>query len=168
MSFLDYYYGKRAQASNPTDIKQTDLGRVVYGGGGITPDEKYETPKLDPFELSVLRKNSFFNYSSHYFSNHPAQFAKNWVPDENVMNDFHDWLMKQGVQFNEADWTRDHSWLRDDLRQELYITAFSYEDSQKVAVEQDAEVQKAMDALPKASHLLTESKARYEKQRASR
>jgi hypothetical protein len=76
--------------------------------------------------------------------------------------------MKQGVQFSEADWTRDHSWLRNDLRQEMYITAFSYEDSQKVAVEQDAEVQKAMDALSKASHLLVQSKARYEKQRASR
>jgi carboxyl-terminal processing protease len=168
LSFLDYYYGKRTQANNPTDVKQTDLGRVVYGGGGITPDEKYETPKLDPFELSVLRKNAFFNYSSHYFSNHPTQVAKGWVPDENVMNDFHDWLMKQGVQFTEADWTRDHSWLRNDLRQELYITAFSYEDSQKVAVEQDAEVQKAIDALTKASRLLVESKARYEKQRASR
>jgi len=168
LSFLDYYYGKRTQVNNPTDVKQTDLGRVVYGGGGITPDEKYETPKLDPFELSLLRKNLFFNYSAHYFSAHPTQLAKGWTPDENVLNDFHDWLMKQGVQFTEADWTRDHSWLRDDLQREMYITAFSYEDSQKVAVEQDVEVQKAMDALPKAAHLLTESKARYEKQRASR
>ncbi len=51
LSFLDYYYGKRSQTNNPTDVKQTDLGRVVYGGGGITPDEKYATPKLDAFEL---------------------------------------------------------------------------------------------------------------------
>ena len=51
--------------------------------------------------------------------------------------------MKQGVQFTEADWTRDHSWLRDELRREMYITAFSYEDSQKVAVEQDPEIQQA-------------------------
>ena len=36
LSFLDYYYGKRSQINNPTDVKQTDLGRVVYGGGGIS------------------------------------------------------------------------------------------------------------------------------------
>src|SRR5438309_9608188 len=68
ISFLDYYYGKRAQVNNPMDVKQTDLGRTVYGGGGITPDEKYEIPKLDAFQLSVARKNVFFNYSAHYFS----------------------------------------------------------------------------------------------------
>ena len=167
LSFLDYYYGKRTQVSNPTDVKQTDLGRVVYGGGGITPDEKYESAKLDPFELSVLRKNTFFNFSAHYFSTHDTKLAKNWMPDEAVLEDMHDYLMKQGVQFTEADWTRDRDWTRNELRQEMYITAFSYEDSQKVAVEQDPEVQKAIEAMPKAAHLLADSKTRYQKQRAS-
>ena len=91
-----------------------------------------------------------------------------WTPDEAVLNDFHDWLMKQNVTFTEADWTRDHSWLRDTLRTEMYITAFSYEDSQKVAVEQDPEIQRAIEAMPKAAKLLADSKNRFEKQRASR
>ena len=34
----------------------TDSGRTVYGGGGITPDEKYEPPKLNKFQIEVLRK----------------------------------------------------------------------------------------------------------------
>jgi carboxyl-terminal processing protease len=167
LSFLDYYYGKRTQTNNPMDVKQTDIGRVVYGGGGITPDEKYETPKLDAFELNVLRKNSFFNFSAHYFSTHDTKLAKNWTPDETLLNDLHDYLMKEGVQFTEADWTRDHSWLRNELRQEMYVTAFSYEDSQKIAVEQDPEVQKAIEAMPKAAQLLAQSKNHSEKQRAS-
>ncbi len=166
-SFLDYYWGKRTQVKDPTDVKQTDLGRVVYGGGGITPDEKYDSPKLDPLELAALRKNTFFDFSASYFANHPAKFVANWVPDEAVLNDFHDFLMKKGVEFTEADWTRDHSWLRDELRQEMYVTAFSYEDSLKVGVEQDPEVQKAIDAMPQAAKLLAMSKNRYEKQRAS-
>ncbi len=168
MSFLDYYYGKRKETRNPTDVKQTDLGRVVYGGGGITPDEKFDAPKLDAFELNVIRKNAFFNYSAHYFAGHDVKLAKGWVPAEEVLNDFHDYLMKQDVTFTEADWTKDHSWLRDGLRQEMYITAFSYEDSQKVQYEQDPEVAKAIDAMPKAARLLAESKTHFEKQRASR
>ena len=40
ISFLDYYYGKHIEQKNPTDVKMTDSGRTVYGGGGITPDEK--------------------------------------------------------------------------------------------------------------------------------
>ena len=76
--------------------------------------------------------------------------------------------MSQSVQFTEADWARDRSWLRDTLRTEMYVTAFSYEDSQRIAVEQDPEIQKAIEAMPKAAHLLADSKVRFEKQRASR
>ena len=168
MSFLDYYYGKRKETRDPTDVKQTDLGRVVYGGGGITPDEKFDAPKLDVFELNVIRKNAFFNFSAHYFAGHDVKLAQGWVPGEDVLNDFHDYLMKQDVAFTEADWTKDHRWLRDCLSQEMYITAFSYEDSQKVQYEQDPEVAKAIAAMPQAAHLLAESKTHFEKQRASR
>ncbi|MBV9081537.1 MAG: S41 family peptidase, partial [Acidobacteriaceae bacterium] len=104
ISFLDYYYGKRNNAKDPQDVKETDLGRVVYGGGGITPDEKYETPKPDEFETNVIRKNGFFDFSAHYFSTHDTKVPKGWVPDENVLNEFHDYLLKQGVKFTEADW----------------------------------------------------------------
>ncbi len=125
-------------------------------------------PKLDLFEINVMRKNAFFDFSAYYFSNHDTKLPQGWIPDEAVLNDFHDYLMKQGVEFTEADWTRDHSWMRDQLRSELYITAFSYEEHQKIDVEQDPEVQKAIDAMPQAAHLLAEYKSRFQKQRASR
>ena len=47
ISFLDYYYRTRnLEQKNMADVKMTDSGRTVYGGGGITPDEKYEPAKL--------------------------------------------------------------------------------------------------------------------------
>jgi carboxyl-terminal processing protease len=167
ISFLDYYYGKHADQKDPMDVKQTDLGRTVYGGGGITPDEKYEAPKPDKLELAILRKNAFFGFSSQYFSNHDTKLPKGWGPDEAVLESFHDYLMKQGVVFTEAEWTSDHTWIRDEVKAEMYITAFSYEDHLRLLVEQDPEVQKAIDAMPKAAGLLAQSKARFEKQRAS-
>jgi carboxyl-terminal processing protease len=36
-SFLDYYYHRNLEAKNPLDVKMTDAGRTVYGGGGIAP-----------------------------------------------------------------------------------------------------------------------------------
>src|SRR5262249_30700543 len=33
-SFFDYYYHKDENARNPLDVKMTDSGRTVYGGGG--------------------------------------------------------------------------------------------------------------------------------------
>ena len=31
---------------NLKDMKKTDSGRIVYGGDGISPDEKYDSPRL--------------------------------------------------------------------------------------------------------------------------
>ncbi len=168
ISFLDYYYGKRSESKNPLDVKQTDLGRVVYGGGVITPDVKYEAPKYDELESNLIRRNQLFDFSAHYFGTHEAKLPAGWVPDEPILNDFHDFVMKNQVQFTEADWTRDHDWIRSHLRAEMYIAGFSYEDSLKVSVEQDPEVAKAMDAMTQASDLLAKTKERFEKQRASR
>ncbi len=168
ISFLDYYYGKRTDSKDLQDVKQTDLGRTVYGGGGITPDVKFDVPKADEFEMNALRRNAFFDFSAHYFAVNSAKLPADWAPGEPILNDFHDFLMKNGVKFSEADWTRDHDWVRKQLRQQMYVTAFSFEDSEKVGVEQDPEVAKAIEVLPQATELLSKSKIKFEKQRASR
>ena len=78
------------------------------------------------------------------------------------MNQFHDYLMKQGVEFTEADWTANHEWLRNRLQQEMYITAFSQDESKQLQVTEDPEVQKAIQALPKAADLLSRMKTHSE------
>jgi len=40
------------------------------------------------------------------------------------------------------------------LREELYITAFSKEDSETMALQNDPEIQKAIEALPSSKALL--------------
>src|SRR5215471_18189314 len=61
-SFFDYYYHRDENARNPVDVKQTEAGRTVYGGGGITPDDKYESPKLDKLESDLFR-TGLFNFT---------------------------------------------------------------------------------------------------------
>ena len=159
ISFLDYYYHTSPDQKNMSDVKMTDSGRTVYGGGGITPDEKYEASKLNKFQIEVLRKFGFFNFSAHYFGpKTDAHLAKGWEPDENLVNDFHQYLLKNGVEFTEADFTANHQWIKEQLKREMYITAFSYEQSQKVGIEQDPEIAKAVDAIPQAKALLETAK----------
>ncbi|HTP88123.1 MAG TPA: S41 family peptidase [Bryobacteraceae bacterium] len=157
ISFLDYYYGKHAEQKNPMDVKMTDIGRTVYGGGGITPDEKVASPKLDKFQSELLRHYAFFTFTAKYFGSHDAKLPKGWSPDINIENDFHEFLLKQDISFTEADWTENHEWIRDQLKREMYVTAFSYEDSQKVSVETDPMVSKAITFLPEAKSLLDKS-----------
>ena len=159
ISFLDYYYGKRTDTKNMQDVKSTDSGRTVYGGGGITPDEKYEPPKLNEFQTDLLRKFAFFNFSAKWFgARQQAKLPNGWEPDASVVTEFHDYLGKQGINFKEADWNANKSWIAQQLKREMYATGFSFEESQKVAIETDPMVGKAVDAMPQAKTLLDKSK----------
>ena len=157
-SFFDYYYHKDDNAKNPLDVKMTDSGRTVYGGGGITPDEKYVTPKYDAFQNQLAAKSAFFNFTRFYFGQHEAKLPKGWSPDATTLNEFHDYLLKQGYTFTEAEFTQDTDWMKRYLKREMYITAFNLDESQRVAVETDPEVERAIDSLPKAKALLDSSR----------
>ncbi len=159
ISFLDYYYGKRTETKNPLDVKSTDSGRTVYGGGGITPDEKFETPKFNKFQTELVRKFAFFNFSAKWFgARNESKLPKGWQPDAAVVNQFHEFLTSQSIPFAEADWTENKTWVEQQLKREMYATGFSFEESQKVAVETDPMVAKAVDAVPQARTLLDKSK----------
>jgi hypothetical protein len=67
-------------------------------------------------------------------------------------------MLKNKVDFTEAEFTENHQWVKDQLKREMYVTAFSYEESQRVAIEQDAAVQKAVDSMPKAKALVDSAK----------
>src|SRR5215470_3402966 len=87
MSLYDYYYNRDAD-ENPAnhEVKLTDSGRTVYGGGGITPDVKIPQQKTDSFEDSLLQHYAFFNFAKHYANTH--QVTKSFDVDDAVMQEF--------------------------------------------------------------------------------
>jgi carboxyl-terminal processing protease len=154
VSFFDYYYRNNTEARNDKDVKMTDSGRTVYGGGGITPDEKYTPPKFDALQTQLLRKYAFFNFTKYYFGTHSSKLPEGWAPDATVIAEFHDWLMKQDIQFPESDFIADHDFIKRSLQSNMYTTAFSVDESRRFDLETDPMIEKAVDAMPKAKALL--------------
>jgi hypothetical protein len=66
--------------------------------------------------------------------------------------------MKNGFEFTEADFTANHQWVKEQLKREMYITAFSWEQSVRVNIQQDPEVLQAIEAMPKAVTLIETAK----------
>ncbi|MBX5495161.1 MAG: S41 family peptidase [Bryobacteraceae bacterium] len=157
-SFYDYYFRKDLETKNPDDVKLTDSGRTVYGGGGIAPDEKFEQEKLNRFQTELLRKYAFFNFTAKYFGKTDAKLPKNWEPDTQIMNEFHKYLLDSGIRFTEAEFAENHDWVKRRLRLEVYTTAFSIEESRRLTIETDPMVAKAIESLPKAKSLLENAK----------
>jgi carboxyl-terminal processing protease len=156
-SFYEYYFHRDENARNPVDVKMTEGGRTVYGGGGITPDEKYETPKLDRFQVELLR-NGLFDFTRSYFGSHPASLAKGWMPDEPLLAELKSYLKSHGTVFTEAAFARHHDWIKRYLAKEMYTTAFNVDESDAMFARTDPEVETAVEMMPKASALLETAK----------
>lgn len=152
-SFFDYYTGKGGAARNTKDVKTTDSGRTVYGGGGITPDEVYKTPPLDRLQ-SYLYREGLFNFTRWYFGTHSATLPQGWMPDADIVEQLHDYLLQKDVKFTEGEFARNHEWIRRNLAREMYTTAFDVDTAASLAARLDPEVLKAEQSLPKAAALL--------------
>ncbi len=152
-SFFNYYNHNDDVIRNWKDVMKTDSGRTVYGGGGITPDEKYEAPKLTRLEVALAR-DGLFNFTRSYFGTHSTHLPEDWKPGHDVMEDLHDYLLEHGAKFTEAEFTADYDWIRRNLTKEMYTTAFDVDVASQVFAQTDPEVQRAVDALPKAVALV--------------
>ena len=101
-----------------------------------------------------------------------AKLPKVWQPDAATMNDFHQFLLKEGVPFTEAEFAENHDWLKQQLRREMYITAFGVDESTKIGVETDPIVLKAVDSLDQAKALQENARKlivqRMQQQKANR
>jgi carboxyl-terminal processing protease len=159
ISFYDYYFRKDTDTKNLLDAKSTDSGRTVYGGGGISPDEKFTEPKLDPYQVLLLRRKfAFFNFVSRYLGTHDTKLTRGWEPDAIIMEDFHRFLLDQAVPFTEAEFAQHMAWMRQELRKEMYSSALSIDEASRLTRETDPEVAAAVEAMPKARALLETAK----------
>jgi len=132
-------------------VKLSDSGRTVYGGGGITPDVKFDAPKSNRFQDALLQHYGFFNFAKHYVVNHKV--TKNFEVDENVMQDFRKSLEADNIPFTEADLLQNNDWIRSNIKSEVFVDAFGQEEGLKVKAETDPEVLRGLDLLPQAHQL---------------
>jgi carboxyl-terminal processing protease len=151
------YYSIRAEPQNTEDVKSTDSGRKVYGGGGITPDEKYESPLANAFQRRLMAPGTFFHFGSGYFGVARPHLPEGWVPDDATLGRFADYLRSQQIAFTDAEFAANRDWMRDQIRYELYFRAFDRKTADRAAFHSDPEVQRAVESLPKAQALLQQA-----------
>jgi carboxyl-terminal processing protease len=152
LSLYDYYYNREKDDNNANrEVKLTDSGRTVYGGGGITPDVKLPAIKSNKFQDSLLQHYAFFNFAKRYVVNHKV--AHDFTVDDIVMQDFRKFLDEEKIPFTEGELIENQDWLRSNIKSELFVDAFGQEEGLKVRAETDPEVMKALDLLPQARAL---------------
>jgi len=153
VSLYDYYNhagGSSADSSN-REVKLTDSGRTVYGGGGITPDEKIEEPKNNRFQDELLYKDVFFHFAPVYVSSHTVD--QNFQVDNAVMAEFKKYLTSQGVDFTEADIDGVSDWIKARIKKDIVTIQFGQLEGLRTMAEWDPMIQKALTYMPEAQAL---------------
>ncbi len=163
VSLYDYHYNRK-KTQDTTDVKLTDSGRQVLGGGGIAPDVVVLNPKNSRFQDLLLRRDVFYpfevgvgGFARYYLSlSHPV--TRDFVADDQVIQELRRYLDKQGVNFTEADLQENFAWIQRKIKRELFVSTFGLSDGYKVALEDDVQVQKAIEVLPQARVLYENAK----------
>ena len=157
VSLYDYLYNHKNP--QPTEVKLTDSGRQVYGGGGISPDVTIAPPKPNDFQESLLRHDVFFpfegsvgNFTTYFLGSKP-QISRDFEVNDSVLAAFRRYLDKQNISYTEADIAANRDWIERQIKKEAFISVFGLPTGDEVELENDPQVMKAIDTLPQARAL---------------
>jgi carboxyl-terminal processing protease len=136
----------------PKDIRQTDSGRPVYGGGGIRPDVIVEHEPTSKFVDLLQRNQVFFNFAVEY-NTHNKGLPKSFQVSPEVVDQFAQFLDRRKIAWTPADIEGDRDRLKVEIRQAIVSTLWGMEEGYKVAAEIDRQLQRALELFPEAQHL---------------
>jgi len=153
VSLYDYYsHGGEPPADTANrEVKLTDAGRTVYGGGGITPDEKIESTKYSHFQDLLLYKDVFFHFAPVYLANRTVD--KNFQVNDAVLAEFKKFLSTQDIPFTDADLNGVTDWLKICIKEKIFTIQFDEANGLRARADWDPEIQKALAFLPEAQAL---------------
>jgi len=165
ISLYDYHYNPKPPSA--PEVKLTDSGRQVFGEGGITPDDIVPTPKLNDFQQLLLRRGVFYPYQvsqqgvgdfTRFYLGTKPEITREFTPDEAVLNQLRHYLDQQHIKFTEPDLQDNLSWLKWRIKREVFTSVFGQNDGYKIELQDDIQVQKAIELIPQAKALYQNAK----------
>jgi carboxyl-terminal processing protease len=178
-SFYDYIYG-RVNGTQPEETQtakpkgpetHTDTGRPLYGGGGITPDEAIKARTLSTPQIRLI--DPVFAFARDMVNGRVAgfpdykvagmpEFERNveagaFAVDDRVFRAFKDYVAAHADDYKvtEAQLDRSRDFIARQLRYDLTTAAYGSVKATQVLMQDDPQVMKGIDSLPRARDLAT-------------
>src|SRR5690348_10927519 len=158
ISLYSYHY-ERKVPEHPTEVRLTDSGRQVTGGGGITPDIVVKEPEPDRFQKALYRADVFFpldssvgGFTRHFLGTRPV-ITKEFEADDAVMAEFRKYLASQNVRYTEPEYAENLTWVKRKIKEEVFVSTFGQPEGFKVQLEADPQLLAGIEAVPQARAL---------------
>jgi carboxyl-terminal processing protease len=184
VSFYDYYLNRsedQSAAGNPRrgDALRTDLGRTVYGGGGITPDVEVKAQPLSSRlfygifdfvrQLVAGQMQGLRAYriaECQYKTKVSPEDINHYPVTDELLAAFRQYISNK-PQFNVSEERINANliYIRAQMRREIITAAYGPEAGDQVYLSDDAQFRKAFESLDRARVLAENaSRARGERQ----
>lgn len=166
--FYDYFNHKTAiEVQSKTEAK-TITGRKVFGGDGITPDEIVKNQEFSETELNFLDPVFFFSqelangriagFESYQISGQPRYGQRirpsDYPVGDNILKAFKTFIEQNGEWKSlAASVDVEKSFIKTRLRYNIITAAFGTVAANQVLIEDDKQVAKAVENLPRAGQL---------------
>ncbi|MFA6979702.1 MAG: S41 family peptidase [Ignavibacteriaceae bacterium] len=143
---------------------KTGKGRIVYGGGGITPDYFVKSEKLTDYSANLIRKNTFYLFALNYIDLHGASIKKttndnlaNYIASfdlsESDMQAFIEFAKGKDVKFVEKDYDAEKDYIKARLKATIARNYWKNEGWYSTLIPMDKQVKKALSLFGKAKEL---------------
>ena len=138
--------------NKPKPVFHTEMGRVVFGGGGITPDVELDEVKFPRLVEDLESKQLFFKYAVKFASKHKEAPPK-YAITPSIREDFLALLRAEKFDYDADSLQAAQRFVDTGLRRELARRFASDEEAYRVAIEDDEQVRAAAALFEKAPTL---------------
>ena len=169
-SFYDYYVADEGDDGNSTEMPLKDrkkfttvTGRVVYGGGGITPDIFVKPAPLSRTTQLLEVRSAIFNYGVDYVAKHP-EVTEEVAITPAVIEDFVHFASGKDIapvaDIREAlSKPNDRGFIERALRAEIIAAKYGFDASYPARLQGDNQIAKAIEVLPDSQKLAEKAAA---------
>ena len=140
----------------------TDSGRVVYGGGGITPDIEVDQDLLTDFEMAVERDGALFSYAVDFAASHD-DVADDWRVSDETFAGFKEFLAgRENIEEYLGDFDlalsdslldANRGYLARGIRREMARRVHGPQSAYRVAIEADTQLHEVLALFGRAATL---------------
>ncbi len=135
----------------------TGSGRVVYGGGGITPDVKIDKPYLyTKTQIELEQKRAFFEFANAWEVKHPNKypdfltFDQNFRIDDSMYREFTDYVKSQKIKVSPDSLTAQSDAIRRSIKAEMARNLWGDNEWYHEVIEADPALTEALTYFPQA------------------
>ena len=130
----------------------TNAERVVYGGGGITPDWKIELPDATDLQRELIIRGVFFPFAVHYTAYHDVK--DDFEVDSAVLSEFKEFIKTRKVELSNEDWTEENvDFVKAGIKREVFRKVMGTEGAYIAGLPEDEEFQMIMEMFRNTNSL---------------